>query len=341
MHGVLPLVYHTLKNYQKNIPKDVFQNIKSINMDIVKQNMLMTAELIKITKLLEEHGIESIPFKGPTLSHIAYGDITLRQYVDLDILIDKKNIKNVYDILIDNDFQVKFDKKFLNNEIFIDTNSDIQFFNKKNNILIEVHWKLFRNQFSKKVNLKEIIYNTKNIFINNIKIEIFSNEVLLVYLCMHGSKHFWERIEWILDIDKLVRVSPDLNWNKIIELSELFESSIMVNLGLYLSHKYFGTKIPANFCTKKRIVYCQMLEKKVLDIMNNNIQTEFERNFTSFKFHYYLNDNVIHRLKFLYRTFLPLKDTDISFNLPKYLKIGYFILKPFRLLIKYIAKGFH
>lgn len=311
-----------------------------MNLNIVKQNMLMTSELLNVIKLLEKNSIEAIAFKGPTLSQSAYGDIALRQYSDLDILIDKKNLKSVYKLLVDNDFQVHIDERFLNNNLFIETNSDISFIS-NNNILIEVHWKLFRNQFSEKVDLNEITYNTKKVFINNREIKIFSNEVLLVYLCMHGSKHFWERIEWILDIDKLVRTTTDLNWDKIILLSKLFESSIMLNLGLYLSHKYFNTKIPSFFIEKTNTKYYQMLEKKVFDSMNSDIETEFDRNFTSFKFHYYLNDSFILKCKFLYRTFIPLKDTDIySINLPKYLRIIYFILKPFRLLSKYLLKVF-
>jgi hypothetical protein len=39
-------------------------------MDIVKQNMLMTSELMKVVKILEENNIESISFKGPVLSYL-------------------------------------------------------------------------------------------------------------------------------------------------------------------------------------------------------------------------------------------------------------------------------
>ena len=50
--------------------------------------MLLTSELIKIMKLLEENDIKAIAFKGPTLAQLAYGDVTLRQYVDLDLLVE-------------------------------------------------------------------------------------------------------------------------------------------------------------------------------------------------------------------------------------------------------------
>ena len=59
----------------------------------------MTSELIKVMKLFEENGVEYISFKGPVLSQLAYGDITLRQYVDLDILIKKEDLRKADNLL--------------------------------------------------------------------------------------------------------------------------------------------------------------------------------------------------------------------------------------------------
>ena len=100
-HGVFPLVYNTLKIYDDLIPHEQISYMKQTYMDIVKQNMLMTSELIKVMKLFKENDIESIAFKGPTLSQNAYGNISLRQYCDLDILLKKDDVYKVYDLLKD------------------------------------------------------------------------------------------------------------------------------------------------------------------------------------------------------------------------------------------------
>jgi len=57
--------------------------------------MLMSAELIRIMKLLEENDIDALAFKGPALAQMAYGDITLRQYSDLDVLTKKEDIYQI------------------------------------------------------------------------------------------------------------------------------------------------------------------------------------------------------------------------------------------------------
>ncbi len=86
-HGILPLVYKTLKkltensdlNAQSSTLNAMLSELKVQYLGIVQRNMLMSAELIRIMKLLEENGIEALAFKGPTLAQMAYGDITLRQ----------------------------------------------------------------------------------------------------------------------------------------------------------------------------------------------------------------------------------------------------------------------
>ena len=101
-HGVLPLVYKTLKDLSqgdKGSIQDFLSELKPINMSIAQRNMLMSSELIKIMRLLEENHIEALAFKGPALAQTAYGDITLRQFGDLDILIREKDRSRVIDLL--------------------------------------------------------------------------------------------------------------------------------------------------------------------------------------------------------------------------------------------------
>ncbi len=53
--------------------------------------------------------------------------------------------------------------------------------------------------------------------ISNIQLKIFKNELTLLYLSIHGTKHNWERVEWLVDIVKLVE-NTQLNWNEVFWL---------------------------------------------------------------------------------------------------------------------------
>jgi len=74
-HGILPLVHKAIKKinavYQLESQNDSLNELKAHYQNIVQRNMLMSAELILIMKLLEENDIEALAFKGPTLSQMA------------------------------------------------------------------------------------------------------------------------------------------------------------------------------------------------------------------------------------------------------------------------------
>jgi len=48
---------------------------------------LCTGELLKLLNLFAAHGIGVIPYKGPTFGSCRLGNLALREFTDLDILV--------------------------------------------------------------------------------------------------------------------------------------------------------------------------------------------------------------------------------------------------------------
>jgi len=305
-------------------------------MEIAKQNMLMTSELVKILKLLEENDIEAIPFKGPALSQLAYGDVVSRQYCDLDILINEEKLTKVYELLEINGFITNIDVNFTFNKLFLKKSSDIQFYNEKNNILVELHWQLFRNEFSRDNFNNLLTKNIKSIEFNNENINMFSDEFNLVYLCTHASKHLWERIEWIIDINKLIKNSKKIDWNLVQDIAYKTNSINMLKLGLFLVVKLFGTKIPENIIYEDSIKYKKLtfiIYDNFLLINHNN--SDSINNWNNFKFFYLLQETFVLKLILVYKTIFLVKDRDIEVEKVSGSLFSIYINRFVRLIKKY------
>lgn len=204
--------------------------------NIVKQNMLMTAELMQLLKFLKENNIDVIPFKGPILSQIAYEDVISRQYCDLDILVKKENLLKFVQLLNKYDYEISINEKFLKNEKLLEIGSDFSVFS-KNNTHFEVHWNLFRKLINNDFNKYKIWDNKKTVFLNNISINTIETNNNLLYLCIHGSKHLWERIEWITDIERLVS-KYEIDWEYVLLQSKNLKNRRMFLLGILITKKY-------------------------------------------------------------------------------------------------------
>lgn len=63
-------------------------------------------------------------------------------------------------------------------------------------------------------------------------------------LCVHGSRHMWIRLAWLCDLATLVQNHPNLNWEKVLELSQTLGCRRILCLGLYLVNHLFGVALP-------------------------------------------------------------------------------------------------
>ncbi len=346
-HGVLPLVYKTLKKQLKNQTiQDLTFNIEdwqAAYRQIAQRNMLMSAELIRIMELLEENNIQALAFKGPTLAQMAYGDITLRQYGDLDILVDERDLKSTGKLFKSYHYIPDEDLAFLENKVLLNISSDLGFRHDKNYTYIELHWKLFRKKLFITLDSLNLKSNQTVVKIQGKEIKTLQTNLLLVYLCAHGSKHMWERIEWIVDVDKLISNVGNIDWDTVWLYAKKMHSVNTLLLGLALCEELFHTKLPSNIQQKiKKHNTIHLLKLHTLQLMNSTLKNQNSKTssmFKKFNYHAKLYDSYADKVKYYFSTIFKITPDDVfNINLPQYLSFLYFIIRPFRLAKKYLTK---
>jgi hypothetical protein len=338
-HGIFPLIYKTLKNYDQKIPSEILNSMKYKYMNIVKQNMLMTNELINVTKLLKENGIESIAFKGPVLSHLAYGDVVSRQYVDLDILVDKSQlltaikILNKFDYVLEDNFKLNL---FKNNRVIF---HDITL--RKNTLLnIELHWQLFSDEYMTGINELNIKENTKILEYQNNKLKVFDNEIQILYLSIHGAKHNWERIEWLVDIVRFIE-NNTMNWKRLLDLIQKTKTEKILFSTFYLCKTILDLSLPKEIEEK--------IEKSNILKFSKRFEIFFYKNF-NYMLEHDVESKKISKIQFdilhgyknkLLFILALLKPTELDYqsvNLPKYISFLYYLIRPINLCVKSIKR---
>lgn len=329
-HGVFPLIYNVLKKYDDLIAFDKLKYMKQIYVDLVKENMFMTSELVKVMSLFEENHIEAISFKGPTLSKRAYGDISLRQYCDLDILLRKDDVYKVYDLLKD-EYKRSLALSPSQESIWFKYAHDLGLVNEKG-VNIEFHWSMFDSDHP--INLGKIDF-FKDIIktdINNNKINTISNEKFLVYLCVHGSKHLYERVEWVCDIDKFIK-NHDINWNKVDKLLKNDNSKRFFLLGLFLSKLLFDTKFDKKYEDEYDKDFEQVINH-ILNIWNKKIELNNKNNM---KYMLKLFISNLDKSKYMHKIYLKPTFTEYWYiTFPRPLYFLYYPLRQYLLIKKYL-----
>ncbi len=358
-HGILPLVYKTMKTLHSSLltPRalvptvgrtphssleQLLNELKANYQSIARRNMLMSAELIRIIQLLEKNSIEALAFKGPVLSQMAYGDITLRQYVDLDILVDEKDAFKAAEVMSQNGHTALLPLTILSNQTCLHTAKDFSLLSESGGVHTELHWRLFEKKYNISLLSCAAEGKCQSVKISGHSIKTLQNELLMVYLCLHGAKHAFERIEWICDIDRLVR-HTQIDWEEAVLLAQRSQATRAFYLAFSLSQHLLHTVLPEEIIRGTESDTIRELQRLTLKKMSEKRGERggLEKNRETFFYQAKLFDRKRDMLRFWLSTFFRVSTTDCqTFILPEKLKFLYIILRPLRLAGTYLGRLF-
>ncbi|HEO98240.1 MAG TPA: hypothetical protein ENO02_02960 [Epsilonproteobacteria bacterium] len=301
---------------------------------IARRNMLMSAELLRIMKLLESNGIEALAFKGPALAQMAYGDITMRQFGDLDVLVKKEDIYKIDHLLQSQGYDRLLALTPVQEKIWIRYAHDLGLIHRERGTHFEMHWSFLDEDYPMQLDLDAYRDNRQKVTINGREVPTFSTENLLVYLAIHGSKHLWERIEWIKDIDLLIR-NHEIDWEKVRVISGDTGFERMIHLGLLLSSELFGSPLPSKMHQLiRRTPQIDTVSRFVLESWKAPKST-FAKTAAMLR----LFPDLKARLLYLHKIILKPSFNEYWFiDLPKGMYWAYYLVRPYLLLKKYLSK---
>src|SRR5262249_22989147 len=145
--------------------------------------------------------IPAVPFKGPALAASAYGNLALREFADLDILLLERDVPRARDLLLAWGYGPRVDE----------TDYDILVYNESQGIGVELHWK-FAQRYHLPPDPGAFWGRLEGASLCGRPVRAFSAVDLLLILCAHGAKHGWERLAWVCDVARHLAARGDLDW---------------------------------------------------------------------------------------------------------------------------------
>ena len=244
-HGVVPQLWQFLQQFNSDaLPSDVRESLQRSFQNNLKHNLMLTGELWQILVMLNAQGISAIPFKGPTLAMLAYGDLAQREFSDLDILVDEHDLVKVGELLASAGYQSRMDLSLLNDSVFTGIEREFYFTNARTDTLIDLQWRLSSSILPFDLGREHIRQNQIIAFPGGKPIATLGLEDLLLYLCVHGSRHCWERLGWIADVGGLINLNPQLNWDLLVSQACALKCERVLYHSLLLAQWLTGAPIP-------------------------------------------------------------------------------------------------
>jgi hypothetical protein len=244
-HGLMPLLYRNLKSTCPNaVPEAVLGQLRQYFLANAARNLFLTEELLELLHLFEAHGIPAIPYKGPVLAASIYGDLTLRQVSDLDILIRKEDMLEARDLLVPLGYRPQFELTHAQAAAYQRSQYEFLLIRNKGRLTVELKWEIVDRFFSFPMDYECLWGRLKPISLDGKEVLTFSPEDLLLILCVHGAKHLWTNLIWVCDVAELVRLYRGLDWEWVMKQASAVGSQRMLFLGLFLARSLLDAPLP-------------------------------------------------------------------------------------------------
>jgi hypothetical protein len=244
-HGVRALLYWQLQEMgRETVPPDVWQGLQDHFLWNTQHKMLLAGELLALLKLFQGHGINTVPYKGPTLTAAVYDNLGQREFGDLDILVPPEDVLRVKDLLMAHGYRPETEYSPGQEVVLLRSQNEYGFRHNDYNFLVEIHWRLLPRYFTCEFNLGLWRERLVSVTLLNQSVPTFAPEDLLLFLCAHGAKHCWASLGWICDIAEILRVHQNLHWDALIRQAQTLGCERILYLGLHLAHALLGATLP-------------------------------------------------------------------------------------------------
>jgi hypothetical protein len=349
-HQIAPVVFCRLRDFSgASVPSGLLEHLRARFYEVSAHNYHLARNLVDLTSLLDAHHIPVLAYKGPAVAMAVYGDLALRQYQDLDLVVRVEHLLMAVDLLTRRGFRLAQYSYLPNNSRNFARQHEVTLQAPNKTYFVDLHWQLAPDHaraFS--LDVEKLWDSTEKLALPHGDVSTLCREDLFLALCCHGTVHRWSRLKWLLDVAEILRKPERLNWARIKKMTAGGPAAIAsASLAVLLAHDLLGMPVPGE---ARNALPATQRTCKVAEDIGKEI---FLRGQTSGNNHTALlglNGSLLAWLKYLgiqypagffHHAVVRVCPKDHAVvRLPEKLQFLYHFIRPARLVVKHGRRGF-
>ncbi|MDD7984749.1 nucleotidyltransferase family protein [Lentisphaera marina] len=220
-HRIRPQLYELLKA-NPHLPEGFKSYLKEHRKQWTFRNLAFLREAQTINHAFDNAGIDILFYKGGLLSQKIYGDFSIRESCDLDIIVPPNKLLQVGELLTELGYKISRDPELWGKEVFVKADSEIEWFNEEKQITIDLHWRPNHPRTGLNFSFVDCIKHAQVYEFQNHDFTVMQAEFTFLLLACHRIKSPQRRLCHLLDLLTLSQKNT-LDWNLIAQLSKEFD----------------------------------------------------------------------------------------------------------------------
>jgi hypothetical protein len=234
-HGLLPLLQKNLASAAADlVPAHVLSRLKRESVANSQSVLHLIGKQLAAYRLLRDRGMRVAIFKGAVLAQMAYGEMSLRQAGDIDILIDREHFVEARRSLESLGYEMTPQLADAQLASHLASHCEIPFMRDEWFTIVDLHWGFAPRSFVFGLAVDDVMSRLREVSLSGTRVATFCDEDMVLYQSMHGAKHLWRRLEWITSLAELIRASTAIDWSVVLQRAADAHAIRMLALGLCL-----------------------------------------------------------------------------------------------------------
>jgi hypothetical protein len=209
-------------------------------------NLQRIAELHRVREVLDLAGVPTLALKGPALAVQAYGDVSLRSYGDVDVLVPPGQAERSVQALLEAGYEDRW--AHFGRKPSPDQWHDWGFTAPDGKTLVEIHWSIASPLRFPAVDSGEawLPSGHMDVDLGGITVPALRPELLLPALAIHATSHSWGWLEFAASVAGLLkRTGTELDWDAVLDRVTRWRIRRITAVALHLAQDLFGNHAPA------------------------------------------------------------------------------------------------
>lgn len=245
-HALLPLLYSHLRGaVGAHVPDNALAQLHADYQQNVRHSLLLTSALVQCIRACQAQSITVLAYKGPVSATLAYGDLSLRHYVDLDVIVQPSDVFRVSELLLAQGYTLTPDFPPALRPSLLKYGCEVHLVERARQFRLELHWNFAQPYLGVAFDLPRIWQRAQSLSLGGTSISTPSPADTLLINCVHGAKHRWERLAWVCDAAELLRADDALDLDALLADARARGLARVVLLGLHLAHSVLDCALPS------------------------------------------------------------------------------------------------
>src|SRR5476651_2374482 len=243
-HGVRPMLLLAIAALSgQGVPGTIRASLRYFQRTHLARVLSLSEEVCRVARLFAAEGIPFAVFKSAVLAASLYGEVSDREYNDIDVIVPPEHMTKAETLLASLGYgNRQGDRAF--RQVFLASQRQYAFVRPEFDSAIDLHWHFSGRRLPFPVQPDEIWPSLISVQIGSCTVPSLSDVDIALMLAGHGTKESWKSLAWVSDFAMLIERKPDLDWSEVHRRARLQHCGDAVLLGCAMASGLLETPVP-------------------------------------------------------------------------------------------------